>query len=282
MKSQLSNYKQHLISMSKSENTIRNYTKNVTHYFEEFDVINRENILKYKKKISDLATSTINCKLSSLKSFNEYLMKEKIVGENFVIKADFVHVQQQGNPTDITEEEVSKFLSIVNEKYHIYKSRNVAIIYLIANTGIRREECSNIKLKDIDLKNGELLITKGKGNKQRVVLLNDKAIEVVSNWLKDRKNYRFCDSDYLFISERCDKLHKDSINGIFEYYWTDDCKVRPHRMRHNYSSSMIEHGILTLPELQSQLGHSSVGVTSRYLHARKNTIKKKINNFNIE
>ena len=86
MKSQIPNFKQYLISLSKSPNTIRNYTADVTHYFEMFDTINRENILKYKEKISGLATTTINCKLSSLKSFNEYLLSQNLVKSIFVLK----------------------------------------------------------------------------------------------------------------------------------------------------------------------------------------------------
>ena len=172
MKSQIENFKQYLISQAKSQNTVRNYTTDITQYFDIFDTINRENVLMYKKKISNLATTTINCKLSSLKSFNEYLFLQNIVKEIFIIKADFIKVQNKNsNPINVTEEHVSKFLNTVSTKYNIYKSRNIAIIYLIANTGIRREEVTNIKLKDLYLENRELLISKGKGNKQRSILL---------------------------------------------------------------------------------------------------------------
>jgi integrase/recombinase XerD len=215
MKNQITNFKQHLISLSKSQNTIRNYTTDVTHYFEMFDTINRENILKYKDKISSLATSTINCKLSSLKSFNEYLLLKGLIEFLAIIKSDFIKQQGKGNPTDVTEKQVTKFLNRVNTKDNIYKSRNVAIIYLIANTGIRREEITNLKLKNLDLENGELILL-GKGNKERTVLLNDKAIDVIKDWLKDRVNFKHAaKSEYIFVSERSEKLHKDSINGIF-------------------------------------------------------------------
>lgn len=281
MKSQIPNFKQYLISLSKSPNTVRNYTADVTHYFEIFDTINRENILKYKEKISGLATTTINCKLSSLKSFNEYLLSEGLIKSLAIIKSDFVKQQSKGNPTDITEKQVAKFLNRVNTKDTMYKSRNIAIIYLIANTGIRREEVTNLLLKNLDLENGELIVI-GKGNKERNVLLNNKAIDVIKDWLKDRINFKHAaDSPYIFVSERSNKLHKDSINGIFELYYTPKCRVKVHSLRHNYGSVTQEQGILTLPELQNQLGHSSISTSGLYCHARKDNIKKKINKMQI-
>ena len=282
MKSQIENFKQYLISQAKSQNTVRNYTTDITQYFDIFDTINRENVLMYKKKISNLATTTINCKLSSLKSFNEYLFLQNIVKEIFIIKADFIKVQNKNsNPINVTEEHVSKFLNTVSTKYNIYKSRNIAIIYLIANTGIRREEVTNIKLKDLYLENRELLISKGKGNKQRSILLNKDAIEVINDYLVDRAKHKFADSIYLFVSERSSKLHKDTINDIFDFYSKDGCKVNPHSLRHNYATATQEQGILTLPELQNQLGHSSIQTSGQYCHARKENIKKKINNLKI-
>lgn len=280
MKSQIPNFKQYLISLSKSPNTIRNYTADVTHYFEMFDIINRENILKYKEKISGLATTTINCKLSSLKSFNEYLLSQNLVKSIFVLKQDFIKRQSVGNPTNITEKQVAKFLKRVNEKDHIYKSRNIAIIYLIANTGIRREEVTNLLLKNLDLEKGKMIVI-GKGNKERIVYLNADAIMVLKDWLKDRSKFKHAaTSSYIFVSERAEKLHKDSINDIFNFYCTPKCKIKPHGLRHNYGSTWAEKG-KSLSILQNQLGHSSLAVTSIYTIPREDSIKKIVDDFKI-
>lgn len=279
MKNQIENFKQYLVSLSKSKNTIRNYVADVTHYFKVFDTINRENILKYKEKISNLATGTINCKLSSLKSFNEFLLNKELISSIVIIKSDFIKRQPSGNPTNITEKQVVKFLKRVNEKNHIYKSRNIAIIYLIANTGIRREEVTNIKLKDLDLENRKMIVI-GKGNKERTVYLNNNAIKVLKSWLKDRMNYKFANSPYIFISERNEKLHKDSINNIFEFYYTPKCKIKPHSLRHNYASSWVEKG-KPLSILQNQLGHSSLATTGIYCDPREDSIKNLINDLQI-
>lgn len=279
-KQYLSNYRKHLLSLAKSQNTIDSYLSDLNQYFTIYQEINRSNIQEYKIKISGLSASSINRKLTSLKQFNEYLLGKGLVGELVIYKQDFTKQQNKGNPTNVTESQVNEFLNLVNTKHNIYKLRNIAIIFLIANTGIRREEITNLKLRNLDLENGELIVL-GKGNKQRIILLNDKAIEVIKEWLKDRVNHKYSKSHYLFVSERSEKLHKNSINEIFNLYCTEGCKVGVHSLRHAFATSIIEQEVLTLPELQNQLGHSNINTTMIYLHPRKDNIKKKINRLQI-
>lgn len=272
----LNEFKNYLISCSKSENTISSYISDLEQYFSQYSTLSRENILKYKNSLSNSSASTINRKLTSLKQYNEYLLSTKQVDGMYVLKEDFIKQQNKGNPTDVTTKQVEKFLERVLTKDADYKSRNIAIIYLIANTGIRRSECCNLLLKNIDLDNNEMIVI-GKGNKERTVLLTDKVVELIKNYLVDRNKSKYKDSPYLFISERGEKLRPETINAIFDYYSTPKNKITPHQLRHNYASTVVENNILTLTELQNQLGHSSISTTGIYTHARKDTIKKKIN-----
>jgi len=271
----LNEFKNYLISCSKSENTISSYISDLEQYFSQYPTLSRENIIKFKNSLSGSA-STINRKLTSLKQYNEYLLSTKQIDGIYILKEDFIKVQNKGNPTDVTTKQVEKFLERVLTKDVDYKSRNIAIIFLIANTGIRRSECCNLLLKNIDLDNNEMIVI-GKGNKERTVLLTDKVVELIKNYLVDRNKSRYKDSPYLFVSERGNKLCPETINDIFDYYSTPKNKIRPHQLRHNYASTVVENNILTLTELQNQLGHSSISTTGIYTHARKDTIKKKIN-----
>jgi len=271
----LNEFKNYLISCSKSENTISSYISDLEQYFSQYPTLSRENIIKFKNSLSGSA-STINRKLTSLKQYNEYLLSTKQIDGIYILKEDFIKVQNKGNPTDVTTKQVENFLKRVLTKDVDYKSRNIAIIYLIANTGIRRSECCNLLLKNIDLENNEMIVI-GKGNKERTVLLTDKVVELIKNYLVDRNKSRYKDSPYLFVSERGNKLCPETINDIFDYYSTPKNKIRPHQLRHNYASTVVENNILTLTELQNQLGHSSISTTGIYTHARKDTIKKKIN-----
>lgn len=272
----LNEFKNYLISCSKSENTITSYISDLEQYFSQYPTLSRENIIKFKNSLSSSSASTINRKLTSLKQYNEYLLSTKQIDGIYILKEDFIKVQNKGNPTDVTTKQVEKFLKRVLTKDADYKSRNIAIIYLIANTGIRRSECCNLLLKNIDLENNEMIVI-GKGNKERTVLLTDKVVELIKNYLVDRNKSKYKDSPYLFVSERGNKLCPETINDIFDYYSTPKNKIRPHQLRHNYASTVVENNILTLTELQNQLGHSSISTTGIYTHARKDTIKKKIN-----
>lgn len=280
MKSQIPAFQSYLTSQSKSENTIKSYISDLNHYFSLHNSISRSNIQQYKSQISNLSTTTINRKLTSLKQFNEYLLSNKLIDAIHIIKSDFIKMQQKGNPTEITDKQVKFFLNKVNTKPTIYKSRNIALIYLIANTGIRREEVCNLKLKNLDLTNNELAVL-GKGNKERTVLLNDDIVDILNLYLLDRQNHKHSSSPYLFLSERGEKLTKETINSIFDFYCTPKYRITPHQLRHHWATSVLEQDVLTLPELQNQLGHSSMVTVSIYAHARKSNIKKKINKLKI-
>ena len=280
MKNRVEQYKNYLINQAKSNNTISSYVSDLNHFFTLHDEINRDSIIRYKEEISGLSSSSINRKLSSLKSFNEFLLMFGLIDSVKIIKRDFVKIQSKGNPTDVTESQVSEFLDKVSNKYSLHRVRNIAIVFLIANTGIRREEITNLKLRNLDLVNGELKLI-GKGDKERTVLLNDVAIKVIKDYLKIREKHKFASSQYIFLTERSEKLNKDTVNYIFNSYCDGGCKVRVHSLRHHMATSAIEQGVLTLPELQNQLGHSNLNTVGIYAQARKSNIRSKINNLRI-
>jgi len=278
MKSKIEQYKNYLINQAKSNNTISSYVSDLNHFFTLHDEISRDSIIRYKEDINGLSSSSINRKLSAIKSFNEFLLMLGLIDSIKIIKRDFIKIQSGGNPTNITELQVSDFLDKVSNKYSLHRDRNIAIVFLIAHTGIRREEITNLKIRNLDIEKGELKLI-GKGDKERTVLLNDIAINVIKDYLKIREKYKFANSQYIFLSERSKKLDKSTINYIFNSY--GNCKVGVHSLRHNWATSTQEQGILTLPELQDQLGHSSISTSGKYTHARKENIKKKINNLRI-
>ena len=280
MRNRVEQYKNYLINQAKSNNTISSYVSDLNHFFTLHDEINRDSIIRYKEEISGLSSSSINRKLSSLKSFNEFLLMLGLIDSVKIIKRDFVKIQSKGNPTDVTESQVSEFLDKVSNKYSLHRVRNIAIVFLIANTGIRREEITNLKLRNLDLVNGELKLI-GKGDKERTVLLNDVAIKVIKDYLKIREKHKFASSQYIFLTERSEKLNKDTVNYIFNSYCDGGCKVRVHSLRHHMATSAIEQGVLTLPELQNQLGHSNLNTVGIYAQARKSNIRSKINNLRI-
>jgi site-specific recombinase XerD len=284
--SHLTSFKQHLTTNNKSPNTINSYLLDINQYLSHFTTLSRENIQQYKQILKqNFSTESYNRKLSSLKQLNEYLHLPEIniLPEVYIIKTDFIKQQYKGNPTHVSEKEVLQFLERVKNKPSTHQSRNIAIIYLMANTAIRREECANLKLSNIiNGSKSKLLKFIGKGNKERTVVLNNTAIKVIDNYLIDRAKSKYVNSEYLFLSERGDKLTKTSINGIFDFYCTPiKFKITPHALRHNWCSTMLEKGIYDIIEVKDQAGHSSLTTTEIYTHARLDSMEEKANRYSI-
>ena len=280
MNQNIPDYKSYLQSNKYADLTIKSYIIEIEKYFSLYPTLSRANIISYTNQISHLSAASFNHHLSSLKSFNEYLFSINAVDSIYIIKRDFIKQQHKGNPTNITNNQAEKFLKKVVDQESIYKSRDIAITYLIANTGIRRVECCNIKLSHLDLEAGELIV-RGKGNKERTVPLNDITIQLIKKYLIDRSKHKLSSSPYLFLSERSEKLSTQAINDIFAKYGTPKNKISPHQLRHNLASKLLEDGTVDLAQLRDLLGHSNVSTTDIYTHTRGCELKKKIKSVRI-
>lgn len=262
-----------------SSSTVRSYVADLNQFFSKYNSFTRRNIENFKNDMQcKLAVVSLNRKFSSLKSYNRYLIHKGLVNEMIVKDSDQVDMQSIGNPTKVAKDDVVDFLQAVKKKPSRLKVRNMAMVYLMANTGLRREEVCNLKLDGLKRTNkGYILETYGKENKVREVGLNDVAVKVVENYLKVRNKSKFADSKYLFLSQRGEKLTVSAINDMFEFYGD----INPHALRHNYATTMLEEEILTLPELKNQMGHKSINTTFLYTHARQDVILKKIKDSGI-
>jgi len=262
-----------------SDSTVRSYVADLNQFFSKYNSFTRRNIENFKNDMQcKLAVVSLNRKFSSLKSYNRYLIHKGLVNEMLVKDSDQVDIQSIGNPTKVAKDDVVDFLQAVKKKPSRLKVRNMAMIYLMANTGLRREEVCNLKLDGLKRTNkGYILETYGKENKVREVGLNDLAVKVVENYLKVRNKSKYADSKYLFLSQRGEKLTVSAINDVFEFYGD----INPHALRHNYATTMLEEEILTLPELKNQMGHKSINTTYLYTHARQDAILKKIKDSGI-
>ncbi len=293
-------YTNHLISTSKSNSTITTYIPIINQYFQFLSdqqtnqqqatpqathqanqlSLSRPHIQSYISHLhtKSLSTITINKHLSALKSYNQFLYSQSLIPNLYIIKEDFIAHQHKGNPTELTKSQVTQFISHVESKYNTNRSRNLTLIKLILSTGIRREEITEIKLKNLNLQKGTLTVI-GKGNKSRSVLLFNSTINLLITYLEYRSTHKHSNSPYLFLSERGNKLTKQAINNIFNIYSTPELSVSPHQLRHYFASDMLESGTYTLVELQNQLGHSNISTTSRYLHARIDNMRKKLDEY---
>src|SRR5690554_7660195 len=198
-------FKEYLALQGKSKNTINSYYLHMKGYYQwylesfgrECSVLYRENILDYISYLRNIKKDngrTINCKISALIKYNEFLIEKGIQQDQVVSKKDNINVQQTyANPSDVTKQEVDAFRQqLLQDGYRdIY-----CLATLLAYAGLRISEALNIQLADFNLTVGELKI-RGKGDKDRVVYLNDKIINSIREFLRVREN----DSPYLFANK---------------------------------------------------------------------------------
>lgn len=152
--------------------------------------------------------------------------------------------------------------------------RDFAILQLFLQTGIRVGELVHLKLDDIDLKNGVLKISSGKGKKQREIDLEKKAIHAVKNYLATRQQ---TGDDHLFLSYLGEGMSDRAVKKLVEKYKKQagvTKQISCHSLRHTFASYKAEHGISAF-QLQQWLGHASVTTSQIYVHMTRNQNSRK-------
>ncbi|MGE6553528.1 TnP I resolvase [Bacillus mycoides] len=275
-------FSSYLKQEKKSENTVKGYTLGIRQYIKWFEgsydrklmKLYRQNILEYisyLKNIKMLNAKTINHKISSLAKFNEFLIQKGSQQDQVILKTDMIKIQTAyASPTKIVELDVKKFLQSVLEDNN---KRNYAIVTLLAYTGVRISEALSIKMNDFNLQTGECIIRSGKGDKQRIVLLNSKVLRAIKDYLIDRKTYSTAhESLYLFISKKREKLDRTVVNRIFKSY---SDVITPHQLRHFFCTNAIEKGF-SIHEVANQAGHSNIHTTLLYTNPNQLQLKNKM------
>lgn len=267
-----------------SVNTIINYKNDLCEFYQfgtkKILNIDREtvnNYLNYLYKKKD-SKSSISRKLSSLRSFYEYLIKIEVVDVNYfkMIKNPRKDILL---PRYVKDNDIDKMFQVIDVR-QVYGKRNMAIIRVLYASGIRVSEVVGIKLKDINIDDRTIKIM-GKGNKERMVVFGIHTKEALKDyidngrWQLDKKN-----SDYLFLNKDGGVISTRYIRKII-----DDIiikagimyNVSPHMLRHTFATEMLNNGA-DLVSVRDLLGHASLNTTSIYTHVSDEMIRKVYNN----
>ena len=232
--------------------------------------------LEYLYKIK-LNRNTISRKLSSLRSFYEYLKKEKIIETNY-----FKEVSNPKKyltlPKYVDNNDLEKMFLIPNLDTSLGQ-RNRLIIELLYATGVRVGELVNIKLEDIELSQNTIKIL-GKGSKERVVIYGSFCEDILRLYLADGRNKLNPKSNYLILNKNGNKLTTRTIrniidNIILQAHITNH--VSPHMLRHTFATDLLSNGA-DLMSVKELLGHESLNTTSIYTHLTDEQIRNVYNN----
>lgn len=166
--------------------------------------------------------------------------------------------------------------------------RNRLIIELLYSTGARVSEIENIKLKDIDIKKGEIRVT-GKGRKQRIVYINHKCLYRLEKYLGEvrpelsssKKSGTYTGDLHLLLNSKGSRLSSRSIREIVRrsvLLAGIKKKITPHSIRHSFASHLLQEGA-GIREIQELLGHENISTTQIYSHLDIEKIKDEYRRF---
>ena len=276
----LENYLKYLrFNKNYSENTIISYEKDILEYLEYLE---REYLSLYDVKYSDirflleyydnlqLKSRSIRRKISSLKGFYKYLLKNGKVLDNPFSYVTLPKCEKK-LPEYLNYNELIEIIDTIDTT-NLSGLRNRLIMELLYATGIRVSELVNIRVIDIDIDNRKINVI-GKGDKERIVFFNEITKKCLKKYLSESQAIRKC--DYLILNHNGNKITTRGIRLIMEKVIRETSvnkHLHPHMLRHTFATHLLNNGcdLLTVQEL---LGHASISTTGIYTHVTTEHIK---------
>ncbi len=215
-----------------------------------------------------LSASARARKVASIRSFFKYASnKAHIIEENPVLELDSPRAKKS-LPRYLSERESIRLLESIDGDY---RERDYAIITLFLNCGLRISELQGLNLADIKEETVRVL---GKGNKERVLFLNDACIYALQEYLMVRPN--IAGEKALFLSRRLQRISIQSIHVLVKKHLgaagLDRDKYSSHKLRHTAATLMLGNGV-DVRTLQEVLGHDHLNTTQIYTHIESSELR---------
>lgn len=222
-----------------------------------------------------VSNSSVNRKISSLKSFYKFLLKIKVIESSPLLKHKSLKTPKKLQ-IPFSENELDMVLNNLKFPEGFDGIRDKLIIDLFYTTGIRRIELIGLKMQNIDLQNRTLKVL-GKRNKERILPIVTVIASQIEKYLAERtKLVSIKDSDYFFLLLKGVKLNDSFVYRLINYYFSDvseKVKKSPHILRHTFATHLLNNGA-DLNSVKELLGHASLASTQVYTHSSLSELKK--------
>lgn len=215
--------------------------------------------------------------LSGVRSFFRFLVLDGVVESDPTELLEWPSLPEH-LPVVLTLEEIDR----IEDSIDLSKAegaRNRAIIEVLFSCGLRVSELVNMKLSDLYLEDRVLLV-RGKGNKERLVPVSNKAISDLKRWFFDRNLMKIKpgEDDYVFLNRRGAHLTRTMIL-IMVKRQAEEAGIKktisPHTFRHSFATALLQGGA-DLRSIQAMLGHEKIDTTLVYTHISNEQLRKAI------
>jgi len=265
--------------------TIRNYRADLLDFFRflkekkvaTLDEVDRHVLRDYLAHLvrRGIVKASIARKLSAIRSFYRYLMREKIIEANPIKTVSSPKLDKR-LPSFLTVDEVKKLLEAPNLSTP-QGLRDRALLELLYASGLRVSELVSLELGQINLESNEIRVW-GKGSKERVVLMGEPAAEALKVYLEQGrpKLIGIKKSNALFLNRYGQRLPERAVQKILEQYTAKaglKKRVHPHMLRHTFATHLLDGGA-DLRVVQELLGHERLSSTQIYTHVTKKQARK--------
>jgi integrase/recombinase XerD len=286
MQTQLQNYTNYLaVEKGLAKNTLESYRRDLKKFIEFMkkqkktspDLVDRQSInaFIFELKKNGHATSTISRSIASIRSFFNFLLQEGIIDSNPAIELETPRIEKK-LPKVLTADEIDKLLAQPKLCEH-NGLRDKAMLELLYASGIRVSELVSLNITDFDPRVGYLRCT-GKGMKERIVPIGSKAINYVTEYLRDARSQlsRTNGETALFVNHHGCRMTRQGFWKILKKYARKSNiqgDITPHTLRHSFATHLLENGA-DLRSVQEMLGHSDISTTQIYTQITRKKIRE--------
>lgn len=269
-----------------ADNTLTSYERDLKGYLsylkevEQLESLNRAerlHILNYLKHLreSSKTTRTIARHISSIRSFHQFLVRERITDQDPTIHLEMPQMEKK-LPNVLSVEEVNALLEAPDASKP-NGSRDLAMLELLYASGMRVSECIGLNAGDIHLTMGFVQCT-GKGGKERIIPLGQAALRACRGYMEDGR-FKLLKpgnrTDALFVNQRGSRLTRQGFWKLLKQHAQKagiQKELTPHTLRHSFATHLIENGA-DLRAVQEMLGHADISTTQIYTHVSKTRLK---------
>ena len=269
-----------------SNNTITSYHRDLRAYIhflqtkekmDSLEDVSRPVVMKFLAHLKDTGKSskTIARHISSIRSFHQFLLREKRLDHDPTVHIDLPK-QEKTLPKVLNLEEVEALLSAPS-KGDAFSLRDKAMLEVLYATGLRVSELIGLNVGDVHTMLGFVRCI-GKGNKERIVPLGSKAKEALEAYIEKGRPKLIKDknrSEALFLNHHGNRLTRQGFWKILKQIASSvgiEKTITPHTLRHSFATHLLENGA-DLRAVQEMLGHADISTTQIYTHVSKARLK---------
>jgi integrase/recombinase XerD len=273
---ELKDFEIHMLTNKRSPRTIKTYLGQVALMLQWINKpvreITSEDLEKYKTYMSiekEYSKASMYIHIKAIQAF--FLFLEMNIAEKMVPPK-----RSASLPKYLSEEEMARLFEAAQND-EVNGIRDYAILTVLGFTGLRLSELCNLNIEDIDFSEKTIKVRSGKGDKDRVVIFEEKTEEALKKHLtyKDR-HFSKDEPSALFVSAKKERIASNSVEALVTKYAKIagiNKIVTPHVLRHTMATTLLKHGA-DIRIIQQLLGHSSIATTQIYTHVDEGMLKK--------